>query len=203
VSRTVEVGSPEADARIPVSTGRVPGWAMSVSYGTGARGLHDASLEIEAGECVALLAANGAMQLDTPKAPRTGRSIVTTAKSSVAPSGSSAVIQMNDHGTLTLLCSTTEMGQGSRTVMTQLAAEGLGARLQDMTILASDTAFTPPDRSTSSRSWSRSPTQKAHPAPRAWAKARPRASPPRSPTPSLMRSAYWCPCACAARRRSR
>jgi CO/xanthine dehydrogenase Mo-binding subunit len=90
------------------------------------------------------------MAWDRPKAPGTGRSIVTTAKSSVAPSGSSAVIQMNDDGTLTLLCSTTEMGQGSRTVMTQLAAEGLGARLEDMAILASDTAFTPPDRSTSS-----------------------------------------------------
>jgi CO/xanthine dehydrogenase Mo-binding subunit len=42
------------------------------------------------------------------------------------------------------------MGQGSRTVMTQLAAEGLGARFEDMNIRASDTAFTPPDRSTSS-----------------------------------------------------
>jgi carbon-monoxide dehydrogenase large subunit len=92
----------------------------------------------------------GEMEWDKPKPRGRGRSIVTTAKSSVAPSGSSAFIQMNDDGTLTLMCSTTEMGQGSRTVMTQLAAEGLGARLEDMKILASDTAFTPPDRSTSS-----------------------------------------------------
>lgn len=90
------------------------------------------------------------MGWDKPKAKGSGRAIVTTAKSSVAPSGSSAVIQMNDDGTLNVLCSTTEMGQGSRTVMSQLAAEAVGARFEDVKLIASDTAVTPPDRSTSS-----------------------------------------------------
>ncbi len=91
-----------------------------------------------------------AMEWDKPKAPGRGRSIVSTAKSSVAPSGSSSFIQMNDDGTLNVMCSTTEMGQGSRTVMSQLAAEAVGARLEDVKLIASDTAVTPPDRSTSS-----------------------------------------------------
>ncbi|MGZ8323315.1 MAG: xanthine dehydrogenase family protein molybdopterin-binding subunit [Hyphomicrobium sp.] len=64
--------------------------------------------------------------------------------------GASSFIQMNDDGTLNVLCSTTEMGQGSRTVMTQLAAEAVGARFEDVRLIASDTAVTPPDRSTSS-----------------------------------------------------
>ena len=91
-----------------------------------------------------------AMKWDRPKVPGRGRSIVSTAKSSVAPSGSSSFIQMNDDGTFNVMCSTTEMGQGSRTVMTQLAAEAVGARLEDVKLIASDTAVTPPDRSTSS-----------------------------------------------------
>jgi CO/xanthine dehydrogenase Mo-binding subunit len=48
------------------------------------------------------------------------------------------------------MSSTTEMGQGSRTVIALIAAESIGARLDDVRVLASDTAFTPPDRSTSS-----------------------------------------------------
>lgn len=97
-----------------------------------------------------LEACAAAMRWNEPKAPGRGRAIVSTAKSSVAPSGSSAFIQMNDDGTLNVLCSTTEMGQGSRTVMSQLAAEAVGARLEDVRLIASDTAVTPPDRSTSS-----------------------------------------------------
>jgi len=98
----------------------------------------------------ALDACVAAMQWDKPKRANVGRSIVTTAKSSVAPSGSSAFVQMNDDGTFNVLCGTTDMGQGSRTTMTQLAAEAIGARLQDVRTHQSDTAFTPPDRSTSS-----------------------------------------------------
>ncbi|WP_170984290.1 xanthine dehydrogenase family protein molybdopterin-binding subunit [Rhodoligotrophos defluvii] len=91
-----------------------------------------------------------AMGWDEPKPPGRGRAIVTTAKSSVAPSGSSAFIQMNDDGTLNVMCATTDMGQGARTVMSQLAAEAVGARYEDVHLIASDTAVTPPDRSTSS-----------------------------------------------------
>ena len=97
-----------------------------------------------------LEACASAMDWDKPKQAGSGRAIVSTAKSSVAPSGSSSFIQMNDDGTFNVMCSTTEMGQGSRTVMTQLAAEAVGARLEDVKLIASDTAVTPPDRSTSS-----------------------------------------------------
>ncbi|MGF7160790.1 carbon-monoxide dehydrogenase large subunit [Rhodoligotrophos appendicifer] len=90
------------------------------------------------------------MGWDKPKKSGRGRAIVTTAKSSVAPSGSSSFIQMNDDGTLNVMCATTDMGQGAKTVMSQLAAEAVGARYEDMHLIASDTAVTPPDRSTSS-----------------------------------------------------
>jgi CO/xanthine dehydrogenase Mo-binding subunit len=105
---------------------------------------------VASGLKTALEACSSAMEWDKPKKSGRGRAIVTTAKSSVAPSGSSSFIQMNDDGTLNVMCATTEMGQGSRTVMTQLAAEAIGARLEDVRLIASDTAFTPPDRSTSS-----------------------------------------------------
>jgi CO/xanthine dehydrogenase Mo-binding subunit len=82
--------------------------------------------------------------------PNTGRAIVVTAKSSVAPSGSSALVRLNDDGSVTTYVSTTEMGQGSQTVMAQLTAETMQARLEDVSVVSSDTAMTPPDRSTSS-----------------------------------------------------
>ena len=98
----------------------------------------------------ALEACARAMEWERPRPPGRGKAIVTTAKSSVAPSGSAAFVRLNDDGTVTVMVSTTEMGQGSRTVMAQMAAEALGARLEDVQVLAADTLFTPPDRSTSS-----------------------------------------------------
>lgn len=97
-----------------------------------------------------LKACAAAMEWDRPKQPGRGRAIVTTAKSSVAPSGSSAFLQLNDDGTVTVMSSTTEIGQGTKTVMAQLAAETLGAKVEDIRVLNSDTFYTPPDRSTSS-----------------------------------------------------
>jgi CO/xanthine dehydrogenase Mo-binding subunit len=95
--------------------------------------------------CSAVVAAWGPIET-----PNTGRALVVTAKSSVAPSGSSSVVRVNDDGSVTVYASTTEMGQGSETVMAQLAAETVGTRLEDVSVVRSDTAVTPPDRSTSS-----------------------------------------------------
>ena len=56
-----------------------------------------------------------------------------------------ATIKMNDDGTFRLFVGATDLGTGSDTVLSQIAAETLGVRLEDITILSSDTDFTPFD----------------------------------------------------------
>lgn len=61
---------------------------------------------------------------------------------------SSSVILINDDGTVNLLIGSADIGQGSETVLSQIAAEGLGIDLKDITVTASDTQFTPYDTGT-------------------------------------------------------
>lgn len=82
-----------------------------------------------------------------------GRGIACIHKATGAPSTSSAVVKLNEDGTVTLLASTIEQGQGSETVLTQIVAEELGVRIEDVFIAQPDTDYTPFDSSsTSSRS---------------------------------------------------
>jgi putative selenate reductase molybdopterin-binding subunit len=57
----------------------------------------------------------------------------------------SATIKLNDDGTFTLYVGATDLGTGSDTVLTQIAAEALGVQLRDVFIIASDTDVTPFD----------------------------------------------------------
>jgi CO/xanthine dehydrogenase Mo-binding subunit len=59
-----------------------------------------------------------------------------------------AIVRMHHDGSVTLHESSTELGQGARTVFAQIAAEELGIPLDRVGIVASDTAVTPYDRST-------------------------------------------------------
>jgi len=52
----------------------------------------------------------------------------------------SALIRMHHDGTATLMCGATEMGQGSRTVLTQIAAEELGLPMEAVSISPIDTS---------------------------------------------------------------
>ncbi len=63
-------------------------------------------------------------------------------------SGSAAFVKVNEDGTVDLLSSTTEVGQGSATVLCQIAAEELGIPLAWVRKASPDTAFTPYDTST-------------------------------------------------------
>ena len=56
-----------------------------------------------------------------------------------------AFIKLSDEGTVTLITSAQDMGQGSHTSMAQIAAEGLGVRLSDINVLSHDTDLTPYD----------------------------------------------------------
>lgn len=58
---------------------------------------------------------------------------------------SAATIKLNEDGTAILLTGTVETGQGSLTVLSQIAAEELGIRPQDVSVVSADTDTTPMD----------------------------------------------------------
>ena len=57
---------------------------------------------------------------------------------------SSASIQLNEDGTVFLNCGLSDIGQGPKTTMVQVAAEVLGVKYEDVTIFSADTTL-PPD----------------------------------------------------------
>lgn len=61
---------------------------------------------------------------------------------------SSAVIMINDDGTVRVLVGSADIGQGSETMICQIVAETLGAALEDIQIKAADTLLTPYDTGT-------------------------------------------------------
>lgn len=65
-----------------------------------------------------------------------------------AHDSSSATIKAEDSGTFVLFTGTSDIGQGSDTTLAQIAAEVLGARLEDVRVVAADTAITPADLGT-------------------------------------------------------
>jgi len=58
---------------------------------------------------------------------------------------SSAIIKMNNDGSVDLLVGASELGQGSDTTMAMLAAERLGINLSDIKVISGDTDTTPFD----------------------------------------------------------
>jgi CO/xanthine dehydrogenase Mo-binding subunit len=61
---------------------------------------------------------------------------------------SSAIVRLHADGSASALVGSTEMGQGTRTVMAQLIAEELGLTLDQVRVGGADTSVTPFDRST-------------------------------------------------------
>jgi putative selenate reductase molybdopterin-binding subunit len=58
----------------------------------------------------------------------------------------SATIKMNDDGSFNLQIGATDIGTGSDTILAQIAAEELGAKVEDFIVYSSDTDFTPFDK---------------------------------------------------------
>jgi CO/xanthine dehydrogenase Mo-binding subunit len=71
-------------------------------------------------------------------------------KGTVTPSTSSAIAKLNDDGSLQVLTSSVEMGQGARTALAILAAESLDLPLDRVQVSEVDTDVTPYDQQTSS-----------------------------------------------------
>ena len=85
-----------------------------------------------------------------PKAKDTGHGVACMERGIKTPFGSAAFVKVNEDGSVDVLSSTTEVGQGSATVVCQIAAEELGVPLQQVRKASPDTAFTPYDASTTS-----------------------------------------------------
>ena len=72
-----------------------------------------------------------------------GRAVAVTASDAGASPISTAQVRMHADGSVTLLVSSTEMGQGSRTALAQIAARELCVSLDAVAVGQSDTRFTP------------------------------------------------------------
>ncbi|KAB2878685.1 MAG: xanthine dehydrogenase family protein molybdopterin-binding subunit [Pseudorhodoplanes sp.] len=79
---------------------------------------------------------------------RRGRGIAIGFKAIVAPTTSAAIVKINADGSCTLYCGTVDMGQGSDTCMTQIAAEVLNIEAESIQVIHPDTDVTPYDMGT-------------------------------------------------------
>jgi len=74
-----------------------------------------------------------------------GKGVACGVKAVLTPSISGAIVMMNADGSVNVLSSTVEMGQGSETMMGQIVAEELGVSFDQVHIVQPDTDITPYD----------------------------------------------------------
>jgi CO/xanthine dehydrogenase Mo-binding subunit len=79
---------------------------------------------------------------------RRGRGIAIGFKASISPTTSIAIVNVAADGSVTLYCSTVDMGQGSDTANAQLVAEVLDIKAEAVTVVHPDTDVTPYDMAT-------------------------------------------------------
>lgn len=94
-----------------------------------------------------------AMEADTPLPPpgkgkARGRGLAIGVGGGGASPVSVALLKLHHDGHVSVLAGSSELGQGARTVLSQIAAEELGLPLSAITYMGSDTTYTPYDRST-------------------------------------------------------
>lgn len=85
-----------------------------------------------------------------PPGKARGKGLACIIKSTLTPSTSSAFVKVNEDGTVSLLSSTIEMGQGADTLLSQILAEEMGIPLATVSRAEPDTDVTPYDLTTSS-----------------------------------------------------
>ena len=74
---------------------------------------------------------------------RRGRAVAVTASDAGASPISTAQVRMHADGSVTLLTSSTEMGQGSRTALAEIVARRMGVTADAVAVGQSDTLYTP------------------------------------------------------------
>lgn len=85
---------------------------------------------------------------NAPKRPNVGRGVSVGLLAAGAHPVSTAFARMEADGRVSLYVSSTEVGQGARTVFSQIVAEELGMAVDDVRVIGGDTQVTPYDRST-------------------------------------------------------
>jgi CO/xanthine dehydrogenase Mo-binding subunit len=79
-----------------------------------------------------------------------GKGLACMIKATITPSISCAVVKLNEDASLSISIGTVEMGQGSDTVMAQIAGAELGIPIKKIQVLGVDTDVVPYDLTTSS-----------------------------------------------------
>jgi len=97
----------------------------------------------------ALRRAAQAVAWDTPAPAGRGRGLAMGLKSSATVSVSNAIVRLHHDGSVSVLVGTSDMGQGSRTVLSQVAADELGIPVDGVRVVMGDTSVVPFDTSTS------------------------------------------------------
>lgn len=63
----------------------------------------------------------------------------------IYPNNSAAIIKFNDDGSVHLLTGALDIGQGAETILSQIVAQELGLKMEDIHVVAGDTETTPVD----------------------------------------------------------
>ena len=84
----------------------------------------------------------------TPLPKGHGRTVAVSGSDAGAYPLTSTAVRVHADGSVTIMTGSTELGQGSHTVLPQIAAEALGVPYESVNVVSSDTAITPYDRST-------------------------------------------------------
>ncbi|GAC1508861.1 MAG: xanthine dehydrogenase family protein molybdopterin-binding subunit [Candidatus Dormibacteraceae bacterium] len=85
----------------------------------------------------------------TPLARGRGRGLAVAIKASATTGASYSIVRLHWDGSATVLAGTSDMGQGARTVLAQVAAQELEIPLESTTVVMGDTATVPFDLQTS------------------------------------------------------
>jgi CO/xanthine dehydrogenase Mo-binding subunit len=81
---------------------------------------------------------------------RRGKGIACMIKATITPSISCAVAKLNEDSSLSIYAGSVEMGQGSETILAQIAGKELGIPIEKIQVLGVDTDVVPYDLTTSS-----------------------------------------------------
>jgi CO/xanthine dehydrogenase Mo-binding subunit len=90
------------------------------------------------------------VQSSRPDNLRRGKGLACMIKATITPSISCAVVKLNEDASLSIYTGTVEMGQGSETVLAQIAGKELGIAMPTIQVLGVDTDVVPYDLTTSS-----------------------------------------------------
>ena len=93
---------------------------------------------------------HGDKERDKGTSLKKGKGIACMIKATITPSISCAIVKLNEDASLSIYTGTVEMGQGSETVLAQIAGKELGVPLGKIQVLGVDTDVVPYDLTTSS-----------------------------------------------------